>query len=735
LERQLDQLNTPIDVPINIGTSDLQRDIARTDTDFERLNSEVRETQSELRQLDSQADRTGDAMLRVGNRGVTAFTNLRGSFLGVAAAFIGFQGFQALTRGAFAAVQSASDLAESLSKTNVVFGEFSENVQDFARTGPESLGLSNQAALEATATFGNLFTALGLTQEAAADLSPDIVQLAADLASFNNISVDDAILALRSGLVGEVEPLRRFGIAINAAAVDAKALELGLAGASGEVTEAAKVQARYALILEQTSNAQGDFARTADGVANRQRTLAAGFQDLQAQIGVALLPAFESLIAAGPSLIALIEGLVPAVESASQSFTGFVDNITPLLEQTTKLTEGFGLFGDILTGLATPARETLEILGSLFGLGGGNLADDIREVGDTFGDLFDRIQDRSALIGLASDLEAGLGPAEAFTTRLRQVAEQNDLTTGTFEKLAATAGLSGDALIDALRGIRANADAFELDAQAVQFLNDELEELLFLQQEFQRRQPGGNQQAAVSTDPLALIDTLTGNITEAFGAIGFAADAANRAINAVEFAPLVEGALTGAQAFVDLADSSSAAAEAIKTEGEEIVESFTGFMDDLERELQQRTAFQDNLTLLRAMGLDDLAQTFQDIGLEAATALAEAVADPAAAAEAERLLEANAADQAAAYDVAFRAQLSALFAANPLIAPAVLDVTGIRLPEILFAPGDIGRAGEAGPTTVVNNTFVTAPNPTTDTQRITQSVSQVRTGGTVTGVG
>ena len=101
--------------------------------------------------------------------------------------------------------------------------------------------------MEATATFGNLFVALGLSQEAAATLSPDIVQLASDLASFNNIGVEEAVEKLRSGLVGEAEPLRTLGVNINEALVQAKALELGLVTSAGAATEAGKVQARYAL--------------------------------------------------------------------------------------------------------------------------------------------------------------------------------------------------------------------------------------------------------------------------------------------------------------------------------------------------------------------------------------------------------------------------------------------------------------------------------------------------------
>ena len=135
--------------------------------------------------------------------------------------------------------------------------------------------MSKQQAIDAAGTFGNLFTSMGMGQAASADMSTGIVQLAADLGSFNNIPIDVMLEKMRSGMVGEVEPLRAVGINLSAAAVKAKAIQMGLADANGEVSQAATLQARYAVMLEQSANAQGDFARTADGLANssKRRTL------------------------------------------------------------------------------------------------------------------------------------------------------------------------------------------------------------------------------------------------------------------------------------------------------------------------------------------------------------------------------------------------------------------------------------------------------------------------------
>lgn len=740
LETQLDQLSRPVNIPVDVESdqalAQLRRDIALTDADdidvnvdvdginqaenqMEELRREVDRTGDEFTELRRRANDSSDAILRVGSRGTSVFTNLRGSILGVAAGFAAFAGAGAFGRFAFASIQAASDLEESLSKTNVVFGEFSDNIKVFASTGPEALGLSNAAALEMTSTFGNLFTALGLTQEAAAELSPDIVQLGADLASFNNTSVDEALTALRSGLVGEVEPLRRLGVSLNAAVVETKALELGLVDANGVVTEAGKVQARYALILEQTTNAQGDFARTADGVANRQRTLGAAFQDLQADVGQALLPAFEALIAAGPSLIALLEGLVPVIESGAVAFGDFVTAIQPLLDQTTQLQQGFGAFTDIFGGASSAARQGLETFASLTQLRFGDTISNLRETSDLFGTLFDRLQDRSAIAGLAQDIAAGADETQAFVDRLKQVAEQNDLTAGTFERLAATAGLTNDEIIEVIRGARENADAFGLDAQAVTFLNAELERLLFLQEEFRRRRPGGNNVTtptfvAPELDPAA-IAAFEAQIRGLPDIIKGGLDQAQR-----EAAADAEGF---AQGFADsLADSFS---EAMQDAEGDLETDASQFVDRFIADLEEQMLFESNLAKIRKLGGVLLAEMLEAEGAESGGALAaDFLKDPGEIAEFEEAGRARGVALATGELEAFLATIEAADFSAVTVPPIVIPLTFGGLPEfptVALTAGGIGRGGEI---------TVNIVNPTTN-DIVTDSV---RAGGIINGV-
>jgi hypothetical protein len=207
-------------------------------------------------------------------------------------AVAGTAAFAAAGAGAYKAIQAASDLAESQSKVGVVFGDSAKQVEDFAQTSATSLGITKQAALEATGTYGNLFQAFGVGQGEAATMSTTLVGLAADLASFNNTTVDDAILALRSGLSGETEPLKKYGIAINDVRLKEEARNMGLYKGTGALSVTAKTQAAYALILKDSTLAQGDFERTSGGLANQQRILKAQLSDVGAQIGTVMIPAF-----------------------------------------------------------------------------------------------------------------------------------------------------------------------------------------------------------------------------------------------------------------------------------------------------------------------------------------------------------------------------------------------------------------------------------------------------------
>lgn len=193
------------------------------------------------------------------------------------------------------AIGAASDMEETVSKIGVIFGETSIEIEKFASVAARDIGQSKVQAMDAAANFALFGKAAGLSGQALVDFSTDFVTLASDLASFNNTTPEDAINAIGSALRGESEPLRRYGVLLNDAALKAAAMELGIYNGVGALTSQQKVLAAQKVILEQTNLAQGDFARTSDGLANSQRQIQASVEDAKAELGEALLPVMQEL--------------------------------------------------------------------------------------------------------------------------------------------------------------------------------------------------------------------------------------------------------------------------------------------------------------------------------------------------------------------------------------------------------------------------------------------------------
>lgn len=279
-----------------------------------RSGGAVREFQKVGRAADDLGDRstlTGRALDRLGLSGRVSGAALKA---GVATAAVA-AGAAILKFGADAG-RATSDLTEQVNASQTVFGRASDAVVRFSTTTRDSLGLSQRAALEAANQFGAFFKNVGFGEESTAQFSEGMVRLAADLASFKNVAggAEEVALALRSGLSGEAEPLRRFGVFLNEAKVKNEALKLGLADTNGELGDGAKILARYTIILRETRDAQGDFAKTSESLANQQRILEAKTEDLKASFGQLSTPL---LTGATKQLNTLADGLIRLSEATA----------------------------------------------------------------------------------------------------------------------------------------------------------------------------------------------------------------------------------------------------------------------------------------------------------------------------------------------------------------------------------------------------------------------------------
>jgi hypothetical protein len=194
------------------------------------------------------------------------------------------------------AISAASDLEESMSKVSVIFGDGAEAITEFSKTAAKEIGQSEQAVLDAAGTFGSFGKIAGLSGKDLSNFSNDFTTLASDLASFNNTTPEEAINAIGSALRGETEPLRKYNILLNDAALRAEAAALKIYDGSGALTDQQKILAAQSLIYKQSATAQGDFDKTSDGLANTSRTLTAQMDNLQGSIGKALLPAVQAVL-------------------------------------------------------------------------------------------------------------------------------------------------------------------------------------------------------------------------------------------------------------------------------------------------------------------------------------------------------------------------------------------------------------------------------------------------------
>jgi hypothetical protein len=307
--------------------------------DVSQLKAGLAQAQSAIKGVDDNVKTASSGM-----------TNFIGTLKKVGAAMGATFAVSQVTAFARESVMAASNMAESLSKVQVVFGEGAAEVEAFGQSAASNLGISNQAALEAAGTYGNLFQAFGLGQGESQKMSVSLVQLAADMASFNNTSIDQAITALRSGLSGETEPLKRFGVALSEVRLKEEALRMGLIETtSGTLPVAIKSQAAYSLILKDTALAQGDYARTADGTANTMKTLQAKFEDAKVAVGDALMPAFRGLLK-------ILDLIIPVLTKLGAFFKKNIDYIEAIAIGVGVATTAFVAYKTVVIASATASK-------------------------------------------------------------------------------------------------------------------------------------------------------------------------------------------------------------------------------------------------------------------------------------------------------------------------------------------------------------------------------------------
>lgn len=237
----------------------------------------------------------------------------------------------AITGAGVLMVNTGSDLIESQNKVDVAFGNSATAVEDFAGQSLKNFGIAKGTALDMAALFGDMGTSMGLPKAAAADMSTSLVGLAGDLASFKNIGLDEAQSALKGIFTGETEALKNLGVVMNQTSLDAYAMANGYGKTTSEMTEAEKVQLRYNYVLSQTTNAQGDFARTSDGCANSLRAAQEATKEATADFGTLMAPYVAKAAQAVTALIQKIGAMPEGQKKAVLAIAAIVAALGPVL--------------------------------------------------------------------------------------------------------------------------------------------------------------------------------------------------------------------------------------------------------------------------------------------------------------------------------------------------------------------------------------------------------------------
>lgn len=335
---------------------------------------------------------------------------------------IGFRLGYGLLNFGKSAIKLGSDITEVQNVVDVAFGSMSGMVNEFAESATEKFGLSEIAAKQYSGTMMAMLKSSGVIKESAAEMSTTLAGLAGDIASFYNIDTESAFAKIRSGIAGEIEPLRQLGISMTVANLEAYALSQGITKSYQAMTQAEQVMLRYNYLMWASADAQGDFSRTSGNYANQVRLLTMNFKQLSAVLGqgliAAILPGIQALNALMGKLIQVAETFRNFVytlmgKKIQGTQSGLINDLAGIGDTSSGLENLGNAGGDAAsgmedaTGAAHDLKKALSVLsfdelnqlsesassagGALGGIGGGGGLDNIQT--PNFGGLSDALDE------------------------------------------------------------------------------------------------------------------------------------------------------------------------------------------------------------------------------------------------------------------------------------------------------------------------------------------------------
>jgi hypothetical protein len=568
-----------------------------------------------LGKADDRLDKLGSRMVRFG-AGAMAFA-------GVAAV-----GLKKLA-------DAASDLGESVNKAGEIFGDSTDDIEKFGEAAARSIGMSKREAIDAAAQFGVFGRAANLTGEELVGFSTDLVSLAADMGSFNNVPTAEVLQAISSALAGQSRPMQRFGVLLNDETLKARAFAMEIYDGSGALTGQQKVLAAHAEIMAQTTIQQGDFGRTlGESLPNQAKAFAAELENLKAGIGQGLLPMFLGATKMASGLVGEFNKLSDSAKATIGTFAGLA-------------TAGIGLLGM----LSFVGGQVIKMRTTFAALGGASMLGPIGAVAASIG-----------LIALA--FQRTEQEANRFKVRMEETAR----ITQTFVQMMQGGATSQDVLTNSLRDLVQESDILRdallktnipFEHLVQQSLNGSgaLNQLLgplrmaaieagYTREEAWGLTDGLHQMAKATWDA----DAILGDLASAGAATGAAMDAASgaaldyseaqrvleestkRSAAAQEAAGEIVGDILGeiSQASQDLRDRVTSTmvsnGRAFLDFSDKSTESLSSLRGDLNQSIWDLTAWQNNLIAIAERGNAGFAEQMAELGPEYASVIAELAA-------------------------------------------------------------------------------------------------------------
>ncbi|MCB6366656.1 hypothetical protein LI291_10775 [Intestinibacillus massiliensis] len=297
------------------------------------------------------------------------------------------------------ALNKSNEYIENLNLFTVAMGDGAEAALDYARTVQDALGIDMSEFIRNQGMFKQILSGFGVVEDKANLMSKNLTQIGYDISSFYNISIEDAMQKVESGIAGEIEPLRRLGYAIDVATLQEVAYKHGIDAKVNSMNQAAKSQLRYIAIMEQSGNVMGDMARTIITPANSMRILAQQSNMLVRAIGniasviaVKIIPwiqAFISILIDAANALASLFGFKPptidysslgGLASGADEAAGSLDGVGDAAKKAGKaVAKSFTLGIDELNVLDDSASAAANALGGSGGLSGGDLGIEMPE--------------------------------------------------------------------------------------------------------------------------------------------------------------------------------------------------------------------------------------------------------------------------------------------------------------------------------------------------------------------